>query len=93
VLQIMEGCKDAEFRTIFPTVPELRESLADWFEQTAYLVLGYEDGDRYPTLVFRARPGRRPQRSGRREAHTAGTGMRPRPGALRMSRRSTRDPG
>ncbi len=59
VLQIMEGYKGAEFRTIFPTIRELRELLAEWFEPTACFVPEYEDGDRYPTLVFRARPGRR----------------------------------
>jgi hypothetical protein len=60
-LQIMEGFKGAEFRTIFPTVREYRELLAEGFEQTACLVPGYEDGERYPTLVFRARPGGRPR--------------------------------
>jgi SAM-dependent methyltransferase len=53
-LQILEGYKGAEFRTIFPTVREFRELLADGFDQTACHVPEYEDGDRYPTLVFRA---------------------------------------
>ena len=37
-------------------ITKLRESLSPDFEEIACGFPGYEDGDRYPTLVFRLKP-------------------------------------
>jgi len=58
-VQILDGYRVMETTLSFPTVAEVRGFLADDFEQAACHVPGYEDGNLYPTLVFRA-PARRP---------------------------------
>ena len=61
--RVLDGYRGLETRISFPTVAEVREIFADGFEEVACHVPAYEDGDRYPTMVFRSRPrpGGRPQ--------------------------------
>ncbi len=57
-VRVMENLRGGKAVLTFPTLTELRESLAGTFEEIACESPAYEDGDRYPTLVLRSRPGR-----------------------------------
>ncbi len=54
--RVLDRYRGLETRISFPTVAEVREIFADGFEQVACHVPTYEDGDRYPTVVFRSKP-------------------------------------
>ena len=51
--RIIESYRGMETRISFPTVREVRDALSDDFQQIACHVPGYEDGVRYPTVLFR----------------------------------------
>ena len=52
----MEHLRGGEAVAIFPTLRELRDDLRQDFEEAACDCPDCEDGDRYPTMVFRPRP-------------------------------------
>ncbi len=54
--RVMANLRGGQAVLHFPTLSELRESLSPDFEEIACEFPGYEDGDRYPTLVFRVKP-------------------------------------
>jgi SAM-dependent methyltransferase len=53
VIQTVDAYRGAAHAYSFPTLTELREVLAPWFEELAYHVPPYELGDRCPTFVLR----------------------------------------
>jgi len=62
--RVMTNLRGGQAVLHFPTLSELRESLSPEFEEIACEFPGYEDGDRYPTLVFRLKPcSRTPRRT------------------------------
>ncbi len=54
--RVMENLRGGKAVLVFPTLSELRASLAGMFDEIACEVPAYEDGERYPTLVVRAAP-------------------------------------
>jgi len=58
--RILQGLSGLEARITFPTLPEVRALLADEFEEARCEFPGYEDGQRYPTMLLRPRSRPRP---------------------------------
>ncbi|MBZ5587555.1 MAG: methyltransferase domain-containing protein [Acidobacteriia bacterium] len=61
--RILETYRSSATLISFPTVVEVRDTLAQDFDQTACHIPEYESGDRYPTVLFRPR-----RHSARRDA-------------------------
>ena len=55
-LQAMESLRSSPHPMIFPTLREFRDDIAGSFEEIACESPDFEDGDRNPTLVLKARP-------------------------------------
>jgi len=60
---VMSNLRGGQAVLVFPTLPELRASLAPDFEEVACEFPGYRDGDRYPTLLLRATTRARTRRA------------------------------
>ncbi len=56
--RILDGLRGLEARATFAKLSEIRALLAADFEEVGCVSPGYEDGARYPTMAFRARPRR-----------------------------------
>ena len=51
--RFLEALREVKRPALFPTLDEMREAFAREFDQVACHVPDYEDGERYPTVVFK----------------------------------------
>jgi SAM-dependent methyltransferase len=55
VIRTISGYQGKETRYTFPTLPEIRATLSEWFDELIITVPDYPLGDRCPIIVFRPR--------------------------------------